>query len=324
MKKRSEAEVTRNNGTAAAVESNRKETEPRKTRLGRGLGALLGEYLPEGDGGAPAGIRSVPVARITSNPFQPRQEFAAEQLAELETSIRENGLLQPLVVRPAGPGTPDGVRWELVAGERRWRAVRRLGWAEVPVVVKEVDDRTLLILAIVENVQREELSPLEEALAYRQLVEQFGLTQREVAESVGRDRSTVANLMRLLGLPASVQRLVNAGQLSMGHARAILGAADERQMGDLAREAVEKGLSVRAVEERVREQRTPALSPAPAAASQAHDPHLRHLETELQRTLGTAARIRVLKGESGRIEIPFYNADDFERVMELLLAAETA
>jgi ParB family transcriptional regulator, chromosome partitioning protein len=311
--------------SAGVVERAAREAEPKKTRLGRGLGALLGEYLPQDDSAPPVGIRSVPVARIVSNPFQPRKEFAPEQLAELEASIRENGLLQPLVVRPATAGAPAGAQWELVAGERRWRAVRRLGWAEVPVVVKEVDDRTMLILAIVENVQREELSPLEEAMAYRQLTDQFGLTQREVAESVGRDRSTVANLMRLLALPASVQRLVNEGKLSMGHARAILGAADERQMAELAREAAEGGLSVRAVEERVREARpAAAASPSPSSAERGGDPHLRHLEGELQRSLGTAARIRVLRGESGRIEIPFYNADDFDRVMELLLHTETS
>jgi ParB family transcriptional regulator, chromosome partitioning protein len=307
--------------SSGVAERTAREAEPRKTRLGRGLGALLGEYMPQEDSAAPVGIRSVPVSRIVSNPYQPRKEFAPEQLAELEASVRENGLLQPLVVRSARPGAPAGAQWELVAGERRWRVVRRLEWAEVPVVVKEVDDRTMLILAIVENVQREELSPLEEAMAYRQLTEEFGLTQREVAESVGRDRSTVANLMRLLALPASVQRLVNEGKLSMGHARAILGAADERQMAELAREAAESGLSVRAVEERVRESR-PAASPSPSAGERGTDPHLRHLEGELQRALGTAARIRVLRGESGRIEIPFYNADDFDRVMELLLHAE--
>jgi ParB family transcriptional regulator, chromosome partitioning protein len=321
----SETMIARN-GAAEAVERHRRDTEGKKTRLGRGLGALLGEYLPDEDGGgAPHGIRSVPVGRITSNPFQPRREFAAEQLAELEGSVRENGLLQPLVVRPAPADAPEGVQWELVAGERRWRVVRRLGWAEVPVVVKEVDDRTMLILAVVENVQREELSPLEEALAYRQLVDEFGMTQRDVAEKVGRDRSTVANLMRLLALPASVQRLVNEGALSMGHARAILGAGDERRMAELAREAAQNGLSVRSIEERVRQSRESAAdSPAPpsAANSRAADPHLRHLEGELQRALGTAARIRVMKGESGRIEIPFYNADDFDRVIELLLEAE--
>jgi ParB family chromosome partitioning protein len=298
------------------------EPQAKKNRLGKGLSALLGEYLPEG-GAASSHIRMVPVARITPNPFQPRREFAPEQLAELEASIRENGLLQPLVVRAATDVSPAGAEWELVAGERRWRAVRRLGWTEVPVVAKEIDDRAMLVLAIVENVQRADLSPLEEANGYRQLIEEFGFTQREVAESVGRERSTVANLLRLLQLPASVQRLVGEGRISMGHARAILGMPDERQMAELARQAAEQGLSVRAVEERVRGRRSPAeSSSAPAATDSGGEPHVRHLEAELQRALGTAVRIRVTRGESGRIEIPFYNPGDFERVMELLLGSE--
>lgn len=295
----------------------------KQPRLGKGLGALLGEYLPEEGAPAPReGLRTVPVARIAPNPFQPRREFAPEQLAELEASIRENGLLQPLVVRPRTASTPEGAEWELIAGERRWRAVRRLEWTEVPVVVKEIDDRAMLVLAIVENIQRAELSPLEEAAGYRQLIDVFGYTQQEVAESVGKDRSTVANLLRLLQLPASVQGLVSRGELSMGHARAILGLSDEREMADLARQAAAEGLSVRAVEERVRDRRP---SPAPAkgrAAEAAGDPHVRHLEEELQRALGTAVRIRVSGGRTGRIEIPFYNADDFDRVLELLLGAE--
>jgi ParB family transcriptional regulator, chromosome partitioning protein len=293
----------------------------RKTRLGKGLGALLGEYLPEE--AADPGYRTVPVARIAPNPLQPRREFAEAELAELAASIRENGLLQPLVVRPAGPAAAAGAEWELVAGERRWRAVRRLEWAEVPVLVREMDDRTLLVLAIVENVQRADLSPLEEAEGYRRLIEEFGYTQREVAEQVGKERSTVANLLRLLQLPASVQRLLAEGSLSMGHARAILGAGDERRMGDLARRAAEEGLSVRSVEELVRRARPAAEEPAEAAPA-AHDAHLRHLEAELQRLLGTAVRIHVGKGQAGRVEIPFYGSDDFERVVELLLGAEAA
>ncbi len=294
-------------------------------RLGRGLGALLGEYLPDEGNGA-NGVRMVPVVRIAPNPFQPRRDFAPEQLAELENSIRENGLLQPLVVRPATAESLDGAEWELVAGERRWRVVRRLGWTEVPVVVKEIEDRAMLVLAIVENVQRADLSPLEEAAGYRRLIEEFGLTQREVAAVVGRERSTVANVLRLLQLPASVQRLVEEGQLSMGHARAILGLTDERRMADLARDAAERGLSVRAVEERVREWRSPSPPPPPPAAEpaavDASGAHLRHLEAELQRTLGTAARILVTRGTRGKIEIPFYNTEDFERVVELLLGSE--
>ena len=295
----------------------------KKTRLGKGLGALLGEYLPEEAGPTDNGYRVVPVSRITANPLQPRREFTEEQLTELQASIRENGLLQPLVVRPASAGAPEGAEWELVAGERRWRAVRRLEWTEVPVVVREMDDRTLLLLAIVENVQRADLSPLEEAEGYRRLIDEFGFTQQDVADSVGRERSTVANLLRLLQLPATVQRLVSAGSLSMGHARAILGLSDERRMADLARRVAEEGLSVRAVEEEVRRARTqPRPEPRVEAKAAAADAHLRHLETELQRRLGTAVRIQLGKGETGRIEIPFYGADDFDRLMELLLDAE--
>ena len=191
-------------------------TPPRKDRLGRGLGALLGDYSTAEK--APAGdVRSVVISSIFPNPLQPRREFSEAELAELTSSIGENGLLQPLLVRPAGPG-----RYELVAGERRLRSVQRLGWQEVPVVVRKVEDESLLVLALVENLQREELNPLEEAEGYRTLTERFGLTQEEVSRAVGKDRSTVANLLRLLKLPPSLRRLLEAGELSVGHARALL------------------------------------------------------------------------------------------------------
>lgn len=292
------------------------QADRKKKRLGKGLGALLGEYLPEEPGSS--GYRMIATSEIVANRYQPRREFSAEQLKELEGSIRENGLLQPLVVRPAGPDAPQGATWELVAGERRLRAVRRLGWREVQATVREMDDRTLLVLAIVENVQRADLSPLEEAEAYRQLIEEFGYSQQEVADHVGRDRSTVANLLRLLRLPASVQRLVSEGEISMGHARAILGIGDDRRMAEVATRAAKEGLSVRAVEELARRSRSgsrPQSKRTPARS----DPHLRQLEAELQRQLGTAVKIHVEKGSSGRIEIPFYGTDDFERVAELLL-----
>jgi ParB family transcriptional regulator, chromosome partitioning protein len=301
----------------------------KKPRLGKGLSALLGEYSSEpADAQSPEGVRTVPTARIAPNPFQPRREFTPEQLAELEDSIRQNGLLQPLVVRPARDTTPDGAEWELVAGERRWRAVRRLSWTDVPVVVRELDDQAMLVLAIVENVQRADLSPLEEAAAYRRLMDEFGFTQVEVAETVGRERSTVANLLRLLQLPASVQRMVSDGALSMGHARALLGLENEREMADLAREAAEAGLSVRMVEDRVRARRPAAAPERPArgggdgAAPGSGSAHLRHLEAELQRAFGTAVKIRVQGASAGRVEIPFYDADDFDRLLELLLGAE--
>jgi ParB family chromosome partitioning protein len=299
--------------------------EQKKSRLGKGLGALLGEYLPEESGPEASGYRVIPVAKIAPNPLQPRRDFTEEQLSELASSIRENGLLQPLVVRPATGASPAGAEFELVAGERRWRAIRRLGWAEVPVIVREMDDRTLLVLAIVENVQRADLSPLEEADGYRRLIDEFGYTQKDVAEQVGKERSTVANFLRLLQLPATVQRMVSGGQISMGHARALLGLSDERKIAELARRVVGEGLSVRAVEEQVRKQRTGGTrsSRTPAEKSDAPtDPHVRKLERDLQRLLGTSVRIQVGRGHTGRIEIPFHNSDDFERVVEALLGAE--
>jgi ParB family transcriptional regulator, chromosome partitioning protein len=292
----------------------------KRTRLGKGLGALLGEYLPEEADSSDSGYRLVQVSHIAANPYQPRREFTEEQLAELERSIRDNGLLQPLVVRPASAAAPAGAEWELVAGERRWRAVRRLGWSEVPAVVREIDDRALLVLAIVENVQRADLSPLEEAEAYRRLIDEFGYTQKEVAESVGRERSTVTNLLRLLQLPATVQVMISAGELSMGHARALLGLPDQREMADLARRASKEGMSVRAVEEQVRRRQEPPR--ATPTTNGTGGPHLRSMESELQRAFGTAVRIHTGKGETGRVEIPFYSSEDFERVTELLLGGD--
>jgi ParB family chromosome partitioning protein len=289
----------------------------RRDRLGKGLGALLGEYLGEGGGGAQVDARPISVASIIPNPFQPRREFAEEELADLAASIRENGLLQPVVVRPAPPGSAGS--WELVAGERRWRAVTRLGWAEVQALVRPLDDRAMLVLALVENLQRAGLSPLEEATGYQRLIDEFRLSQQQVAEAVGRDRSTVANALRLLHLPASVRQYLAEGKLSAGHARALLGVGNDRRMADMARQAVDEGWNVRQVEAAVQQARPPreakprAIPPREAAE--------RRLEEELQRALGTAAKIRRGRGSKGKIEIPFYSAEDFERIYELLVGA---
>jgi ParB family chromosome partitioning protein len=290
----------------------------KRDRLGRGLGALLAEYAPEK---ATDGVqaRMVQVASIAPNPFQPRREFSEEELADLVSSIRENGLLQPIVVRSAPGG---GGKWQLVAGERRWRAVTRLGWKEVPAVVKDVDDRTLLILAMVENLQRSQLSPLEEAEGYKRLADEFSLTQQQIAEVMGRDRSTIANAMRLLTLPISVRQLLSAGSLSAGHARALLGLGNERQMAELGREAAEQGWSVRELEARVQRVR-PAKAARPRPDT-ARDVNERLLEEELQQVFGTQVRIRKGRGMKGRIEIPFLGADDFERVFELLVGRGAA
>ena len=292
-------------------------TPPRKDRLGRGLGALLGDYSTAEK--APAGdVRSVVISSIFPNPLQPRREFSEAELAELTSSIGENGLLQPLLVRPAGPG-----RYELVAGERRLRSVQRLGWQEVPVVVRRVEDEALLVLALVENLQREELNPLEEAEGYRTLTERFGLTQEEVSRAVGKDRSTVANLLRLLKLPPSLRRLLEAGELSVGHARALLSVEDPVRAANLARQAVKEGWSVREIERRAR-------GPAPGAASRAantrptRDPVVRALEETLRERLATRVKIRAGKKGMGVIEVPFHGSEDFERLFVLLAGREAS
>lgn len=291
----------------------------KRDRLGRGLGALLGDYLGEQPAAA-IQARLLPVGSIAPNPFQPRREFPEEELAELTASIRENGLLQPVVVRPATGGS--GASWELVAGERRWRAVTRLGWKDIPAIVKDVDDRTLLVLALVENLQREQLSALEEAEGFRRLGDEFGLSQQQIADFVGRDRSTIANALRLLHLPSSVRHLLEAGKLSAGHARALLGLGSERRMSDLARECVQQNWSVRELEAQV--QRSRPASKARPAAERARDANERMLEEELQQIFGTDVRIKRNRAIKGRIEIPFYSADDFDRVFELLARRSAA
>ena len=303
-------------------------------RLGRGLEALLARAPNAGapnTGAAPADpatpaapaepstpFRTLPIAQIRPNPLQPRKEFKPEDLADLEASLRVSGLLQPVTVRPV----PRGSGYELIAGERRFRAATRLGWTEIPAIVKEVDDKTLLSLAMVENLQRADLNPIEEAEGYQQLITDFSLTQQEVADIVGKDRSTVANMLRLLTLPASVRRLVWEGQLTIGHARALLGIGDETRIADLAREAVAQGLSVREVERQVRETTTKDGSRPKRATPPATDPRsaeVRRLEDRLRKHFGTDVKVTQSGKAEGEIRLPFYSADDFERLMELLI-----
>lgn len=287
----------------------------KRDRLGKGLGALLGEYLGE-EGAAGPGLqtRTLRIAEIAPNPYQPRREFAEEDLADLTASLRENGLLQPIVVRPAPEG--GAASWELVAGERRWRASMRLGWTEIPAVIRAVDDRTLLVLALVENLQRAQLSPLEEAEGYQRLADEFALTQQQVAEIVGKERSTVANALRLLQLPASVRQLLKDGALSAGHARALLGLENDRRIADTARQAAAEQWSVRDVEAHVKRAREPGSRPA--ARQKPQEPTERLLEEELQRVFGTEVKIRRSRGRNGRVEIPFFGLDDFDRIYERL------
>jgi len=289
----------------------------RRDRLGKGLGALLGQYMdPEVDA---TEIRRVRVAAIVPNPLQPRRTFTDAELGELSESIRENGLLQPLVVRPA-PGATD--RFELVAGERRFRAINRLGWDDVPVLVRDASDETLLVLALVENLQREALNPLEEAEGYKSLAERFSMTQADIARAVGKDRSTVANILRLLNLPPSVRKLLESGELSMGHARALLAVADPVKAGELARKAAREGWTVREVERRSGDASAqPVRRKRPEAA---RDPLVRALEEALQESLSTRVSIKRTRKGTGVIEITFLGPDDFERVFELVTGREAS
>jgi len=305
-------------------------------RLGRGLDALLGarkpttpppstppEQIPataETNAGA---LQRIPLGQIRANPFQPRQEFRPEQLADLEASLKINGLLQPITVRPA----PNGSGYELIAGERRYRAATRLGWADIPALIKVVDDRDALSLALVENLQRADLDPIEEAEGYQRLQAEFSATQQQVADAVGKDRSTVANALRLLQLPASVRRLLQEGQVTTGHARALLGLTSERAMADLARETAAAGLSVREVERRVKAARpatsvgttTKASSPAGAPpASSAAAAEVRRLEELLRRRLQTQVQIATSGRDQGELRIAFTSNEDLERLLELI------
>ena len=293
----------------------------KKDRLGRGLGALLGDYLesdmPETE------VRRLPVGSIVPNPLQPRQVFSEEELAELVSSIRENGLLQPLLVRP-DPSSGD--RYQLVAGERRFRSVQRLAWTDVPVVVREVSDEALLVLALVENLQREQLNALEEAEGYQGLIDRFGLTQEEVAHAVGKERSTVANTLRLLKLPPSIRKLLQRGDLGMGHARALLSVEDPVRAAELARRAVSEGWSVREVERQARSVRSGGPSSRARGPRRSSDPVILALEEALRERLSTRVQIRGGGGRKGKgvIEVPFHDAEDFERLFALVAGIEAS
>jgi ParB family chromosome partitioning protein len=302
-------------------------------RLGRGLDALLGTRPLVGAAGtsepatrteAPAprsGLRQLAVSQIRPNPLQPRKEFVEADLADLEASIKANGLLQPVTVRPAGDG------FELIAGERRFRAMQRLGWSEVPAIVRDIDDQALLTLALVENLQRADLNPIEEAEGYQQLMAQFQLTQQQVADVVGKDRSTIANTLRLLGLPLPVRAMVREGKLSVGHARALLSLSDDAAILTMAKTVIADGLNVRDVERMVREAGTARSAPKSTAATPATPatdrlpPAVKRIEDELRRHLQTDVKIHLGGADRGDIRIAFYSADDLERVLDLVLGA---
>jgi ParB family transcriptional regulator, chromosome partitioning protein len=286
-------------------------------RLGRGLEALLGPTSRE-QAIAAGTLRELPVGSVRPNPYQPRTRIDETALAELTASIEASGLLQPVVVRPKNGS------YELIAGERRWRAVQRLGWKNVPAVIREVDDRTLLTLALIENLQRHDLSAIDEALGYQRLQEEFRVPQTEVARMVGRNRSTVANLLRLLRLPAEVQALVHEGQLSEGHARALLALEDDAAIVQLAHAAVAGGWSVRETEARVRGdtpagEREPETARARGRGARAVSPDAKRIEDALRRKLGTDVRLNSRRRGRGFLTVSYYSNDDLARLLELLL-----
>ena len=302
-----------------------------KPALGRGLGALLGGSPPMG---RPAVATSMPspaplanpvpapeagervqrvaLDRIRPCPLQPRKKFSEEALRELADSIREQGIVQPLIVRERNG------KFELIAGERRWRASQLVGLAEVPVIVREADDRAVLELALIENLQRENLNPLEEAQGYSQLIEQFELKQEEVAVKVGKSRTVVTNALRLLKLGPAIQEMIRDGLLSVGHAKVILGLANEKQQKMAAARILKEGLNVRQTEALVARLQTGGTAKAPGAATPlVHDANVTDVENRLRERFGTKVRLKYSQGK-GSVEIAFFNDDDLERILQIV------
>src|SRR5215212_1250251 len=294
--------------------------EKSNRRLGRGLDALFN--TPSQSTAEPreeSALREIPIAEIKSNPFQPRKSFKPEELRELQESLQANGLLQPVTVRQS----PKGKGYELIAGERRLRAATALGWEKISAVVKNLSDQEILTLALVENLQRTDLNPIEEAEGYGQLIRDFGYTQQTVASMVGKDRSTIANVLRILQLPSLVRALIEEGQLTAGQARPLLGLTDEVHITTFARLTVEKGWSAREVEHRVRE--IGSADPGRGKTKRGRPPkpdsrpaEVRSLEQRLRKHLQTDVTISLKDANRGTLNVEFYSPEDLERVTELM------
>ncbi len=283
----------------------------KKKRLGRGLGSLIGNVQEVTEPSAQElanGLQELPVDRIQRGEYQPRKHFDEASLNELAESIRAQGVVQPIVVRR------EGEHYELIAGERRWRAAQIAGLQSIPAVIKDIDSQAAAAIALIENIQREDLNPLEEAMALQRLIDEFGLTHMQVAESVGRSRVAVTNLLRLLELAEPVKEMVNKGLLSMGHARALLALPKEDQP-ELARVVVHRGLSVRETEALVKK----TLAPKPPAADKAVDPDIQRLEQRISESLCAQVRIKPGKKGSGQLVIHFHNNDELDGILQHLM-----
>ncbi len=280
----------------------------------RGLGRGLKSLIPPAEETTPAGLQEVPLDRITPNPWQPRVELAEDQLHELADSIREHGLIQPLIVTTATDG------YQLIAGERRWRAARLAGLDRIPVIVKEASDRAKLELALVENLQRTDLNPLEAAMAYNQLIQEFGLTHAEVAERVGKSRVTITKALRLLRLSDGVKRALVAGEITEGHADALVSLEDEEAQMQVVDRIRYEGLNVRQTEQVVRRLREGQPEPTGPSSSprRERDPHLKALEDEFREALGTKVTLfRTERG--GRLVIHFYSDEELQTLYEAIV-----
>jgi ParB family chromosome partitioning protein len=280
-------------------------------RLGRGLKALISVPDEPPTGGD---LIRIPISRIRPNPYQPRKSFNPDELAELEASLAASGLLQPITVRRAGDA------FELIAGERRLRAATNLGWTEIPALIKDLDDRSSLVMALVENLQRSDLNPIDEARGYQRLADEFEFTHQQIADSTGKDRATVSNLLRLLTLPDAVIQMVADGQLSTGHAKALVSMPGSSAVA-LAREIVAHGLSVRAVEERARagspeRKRKDAPSTRPA---EKRDSAVAAIENAFRKRLQTDVQLVADQDGKGHLKVQFYSHDDLERVIDIIM-----
>ena len=273
-------------------------------RLGKGLGALIPEKITTV---TTAGqVSKVKISEIVPNKFQPRKTFNENKLTELKDSIREKGVIQPVIVRSAESG------YELIAGERRFRAVKELGYDEIPVIIKEVSDADSLELSLIENIQREELNPVEEARAYLDLMEKFNFSQDEISKAVGKDKSTISNTLRLLTLPQLIQDYMSEALISMGHAKAILALPTERSKIRFTKRVMRKNLSVRQTDELIKQKLQ-----KPQRKQAEKDEHLARLEEEMQHMFGT--RVRIIHGKKrGRIEISYFSGEDLERILDLI------
>jgi ParB family chromosome partitioning protein len=294
----------------------------RRSGLGKGLGALIPTEVM---GERQSALAELPIGSIKPNVFQPRKAFDEETLADLTASVRELGVLQPILVRPADDGS-----FELIAGERRWRAAKRAGLQTIPALVRDVTDASSLEQALVENLHRQDLNPLEEGAAYQQLIEDFRLTHEELASRVGKSRTAISNTLRLFQLPPTIQRLVAESQLSEGHARALLGTPDRAFQETLAKRAVAEGLSVRAVEDAIRSRNDlgaavasgPGGVPASLPGGRLRPPGLVELEDLLSRHLDTRVKVE-MGGKKGRLQIEFADLEDLERLYTLITEPPT-